>query len=364
MTLPSASNLSMTKAGQQVVAITNIDTVNMRATGTNRQGSVGVDIDLRYHVGAVHVMPMLYEQWVVARQGMSWVLVSKLPHNTTDLLTDPIPGQVQIGSTGATQGPLHLNGSQIAVNAPLSVQTTTATTRPDPALYPPGTHIYDTDLGRPIWSNGTDWHDATGRTFYTADCALAVTANTPTITHWDAHATGALTITAVPPAMVQQGAQAEATLAISTDSSGDLRAGLHYIAHAEQIVTVAKSGAVDHEAIADAAQDITALALGTGSRGQGIDAQRTVQTQTGASGEKMFDVAGEITAAPTGGMTANVGADVLDGFISATGTAELAQDMGADADLTITAEPEARTPMDITADAEQGVWVEREGELE
>ena len=38
--------------------------------------------------------------------------------------------------------------------------------------------------------------------------------------------------------------------------------------------------------------------------------------------------------------------------------------MGADADLTITALPEARTPMDITADAEQGVWVEREGELE
>ena len=78
----------------------------------------------------------------------------------------------------------------------------------------------------------------------------------------------------------------------------------------------------------------------------------------------MFDVAGEITAAPTGGMTANVGADVLDGFISATGTAELAQDMGADADLTITAAPEARAPMDITADAEQGILVEREGELE
>lgn len=364
MTLPSAANLSTSKAGQQVVAITSIDTVNMKATGYNRQGSEGVSIDLRYHVGAVHVMPMLYEQWIVAPQGMSWVLVSKLPHNTTDLLTEPVPGQVQIGSTGSEQGPLHLNGSQIAVNAPLSVQTTTALTRPDPALYPAGTHIYDTDLGRPIWSNGTDWHDATGRTFYTADCALSVTASTPTVTHWGAYAGGELTITVTPPTVAQQGSHAEATLAVSTDSSGDLRAGLHYIAHAEQIVTVAKSGAVAHEAIADVAQDITALALGTGSRGQGIDAQRTIQTQTAASGEKMFDVAGEITAAPTGGMTANVGADVLDGFISATGTAELAQDMGADADLTITAAPEARAPMDITADAEQGILVEREGELE
>ena len=364
MTLPSASNLSTSKAGQQVVAITSIDTVNMKATGYNRQGSNAVDIDLRYHVGAVHVMPMLYEQWIVARQGMSWVLVSKLPHNTTDLLTDPVPGQVQIGSTGATQGPLHLNGSQININAPLSVQTTTATSRPDPALYPPGTHIYDTDLGRPIWSNGSEWHDATGRTFYTADCALAVTATTPTVTHWNTQAASLLAIRALSSPEVSQGGHADATLEVTSGSAGDLLAGLHYIAHAEQVVVAAGTTGAEHEAVGESEQVITALALGTGSRGQGIDSERRVQLAFGASGEKMFDVAQDITAAPTGGMAAQRSMDVLDGFISATGTAELTQDMSADAELAVTAEPDARTPKDISADAVQGILVEREGEME
>ena len=91
MTLPSAANLSTSfKAGQQVVAITSIDTVNMKATGCNRRGR-RVSIDLRYHVGAVHVMPMLYEQWIVAKQGMSWVLVSGL--RTTPPTCSPSPSR-------------------------------------------------------------------------------------------------------------------------------------------------------------------------------------------------------------------------------------------------------------------------------
>ena len=359
MTLPSASNLSTSKAGQQVVAITSIDTVNMRATGSNRQGSVGIDIDLRYHVGAVHVMPLLYEQWVVARQGMSWVLVSKLPHNTTDLLTDPVPGQVQIGSTGSEQGPLHLNGSQIAVNAPLSVQTTTATTRPDPALYPPGTHIYDTDLGRPIWSNGSDWHDATGRTFYTADCSLTVTATDPSRLTWGAHADAPLSITAETQAVVRAGAHAQAGLTITAETDGDLRAGQHLIGHVDQTIVASRSTEAQHEALADADLEVTVLSLFTPSRGQGMDAERRVEFQFNAAGDKTFDTAQTVTAAPTGGMTQEMGADAHDSFVYAATTAEMAHSFTVDADLEVTAKPGADVPKAITAESWQMIQASR-----
>lgn len=36
--------------------------------------------------------------------------------------------------------------------------------RPDPATFPAGTMIYDTDLTVPLWSDGTVWRDATGTT--------------------------------------------------------------------------------------------------------------------------------------------------------------------------------------------------------
>jgi len=362
MTMPSASNLATSKGSQQVVAITAIDTVNMKATGTNRQGSVGVDIDLRYHVGAVHVMPMLYEQWIVAPQGMGWVLVSKLPHNTTDLLTDPVPGQVQIGSTGSEQGPLHLNGSQIAVNAPLSVQTTTAVTRPDPALYPPGTHIYDTDLNMPIWSNGSDWHDATGRTFYTADCTLELTADILTTGRWNAMAAADLEITAATDSLVQQDAQVEAELAVTAESDSSLRAGAHLFANADQIIVASRGTEIHHEAIADADQTINVVSLFIGSRGQGIDAERRVEAHFGAAGDKTFGSGQDITASTTAEMQQSINAESVINLIGASTTAELAHDMSADAELAVTAESGAGMPTDLTADSWQMIQASRTAE--
>ncbi len=364
MTLPSASNLSTAKEGEQVVAITNIDTVNMRATGTNRQGSVGVDIDLRYHVGAIHVMPMLYEQWIVARQGMAWVLVSKLPHNTTDLLTEPVAGQVQIGSTGTTQGPLHLNGSSISVNAPLSVQTTTATTRPDPASFPAGTHIYDTDLGRPIWTNGSDWHDATGRTFYVADCRLELTASIPSSGYWDAYAASGLAITAKSEAAVSQGAHVEAGLEVTAAGSVDLRAGLHYIAHSEQIVIATSGGAAERGMSIDADQAATATLSGGTIHDQTADAAIRLRIQVNAEGEDFFSVTPlDITAAPTGGMTQEMSAEVLDADVSVATTADFTQTLTADAELVIDATPLADHPRALTADAKQWIGVLLIGEM-
>ena len=167
MTLPnnlSNSPSTLFKTNTQIVAITTVDLAKMKAIGSTRQQSA-LNIDLRYHVGAIHVTPAVGEQWTIQRFGTCWALVSKLPKNTTDLLTVPAEGQVQIGSTGVTQGPLHLNGSQINVNGPLVTQVIDSSTRPDPTSVPVGTQIYDAGLKMPIWSNGTNWHDASGHEY-------------------------------------------------------------------------------------------------------------------------------------------------------------------------------------------------------
>ena len=366
MTLPTMANMSNAapQPGQQVVAILAVDTVNMVAQGQSRQGSVSISIDLRYHVNAIHVMPAVGEQWTIKRFSTAWVLVSKLPQNTAELLTTPVEGQVQIGSTGSTQGPLHLNGSQVTVNAPLAVQTTTATTRPDPALYPPGTHIYDTDLGRPIWSNGTDWHDATGKTFYTADCSLELIASAPATLHWGAHANADLTITASGEGLVQQGAHAEASLAVTAESDSDMQAGRHFFGTANQVIVASSLTEAHHEALADAEQTITVQSLFTASRGQGMDATRNVEFQFGAAGEKTFDAEQTVTAAPTGGMTQEMGADVLDGFVYAGTTAEMAHSFTVDADLEVTADSGADVPKDITAESWQMIQASRTAGME
>ena len=158
MTSPS---IKPTNYGSQVASIVSVNLIDMKAVGYTRYQS-NVDIDLRYHVGGVHVTPAVGEQWRIERFGMNWVLQNKLPKNTTDLLTDRAQGQVQIGSTGLTQGPLHLNGSQVSVNAPLAVLAVSTAERPAPSSLPAGSHIYDTTLSKPIWTNGTSWTDATG----------------------------------------------------------------------------------------------------------------------------------------------------------------------------------------------------------
>lgn len=157
MTSPTGySRLPSTAGQQQIVSIQAIDTVNMTASGYTRQNSY-LSIDLRYHVGAVHVVPAVFEQWIVRRFGMNWILVSKLPFNTTDLLTDAVPGQVQIGSTGPAQGPLQLNGSVVAANAPLQLDGSATSERPTASTAGAGALIFDTDLHAPIYSDGSVW---------------------------------------------------------------------------------------------------------------------------------------------------------------------------------------------------------------
>lgn len=151
-------NQMSTAADSQVVAITalNLDPMLPTAQGFTRHQTY-VQIDLRYHVGSVHVTPALNEQWFVQRLGKCWVLDRKLPFNTTALLTiadNPVPGQTQVGSTGDGQGPLHLNGSHIAANGPL-VLSSGSSPLPDPTTVPPGSMMYDGTV--PVYSDGVAW---------------------------------------------------------------------------------------------------------------------------------------------------------------------------------------------------------------
>src|ERR1700752_1251617 len=94
-------NMMSTATQTQVVAITAVNFTGdyPRAQGYTRQQTY-VDIDLRYHVGAIHVVPRVGEQWYLQRMGKSWALDRKLPPTTMVLNTiadNPVPGQVQIG---------------------------------------------------------------------------------------------------------------------------------------------------------------------------------------------------------------------------------------------------------------------------
>lgn len=117
MTSPSV--LANTPMSQQLAAITSVDPIGLTAVGFTRQQD-RVSIDLRYPVGAVHVVPCVGEQWVLRKVGMNWALDRKLPKNTNiqlNIADNPVQGMVQIGSSGVGSGPLILDGSIINVNA-------------------------------------------------------------------------------------------------------------------------------------------------------------------------------------------------------------------------------------------------------
>lgn len=120
-----------------------------------------VNVNCAYAVGDSIITPAAGEQWYVERFDMEWRLSGRIPFNDATLNIEPVPGQVSVGSAN---GPLELNGQQININAPLNTQSVATTARPDPTVLPAGTQIYDSTLGKPIWTNGTVWHDATGST--------------------------------------------------------------------------------------------------------------------------------------------------------------------------------------------------------
>lgn len=165
MTAPAGFSSRPTSRGQvQYVSIQSVDLVNMTAAGHTRQETT-VQIDLRYHVGQAHVVPAVGDQWIVRYLGTKWVLDTQLAFNNgaiTTVVANPQTGMVQVGSSSPDAGPLYLSGTLINAGAPLVIQATQTPDRPAATSVPTGTHIFDSNLNKPIWSTGAVWVDASG----------------------------------------------------------------------------------------------------------------------------------------------------------------------------------------------------------
>lgn len=96
----------------QPVSIASVDVVGRMASGQSRQGT-SIIIDINYHVGAVHVVPSVGEQWYIIKHRGVWRLHSRIPFRAEELLKTPTQGQVQIGSSG----PMEVNGSVVNINS-------------------------------------------------------------------------------------------------------------------------------------------------------------------------------------------------------------------------------------------------------
>lgn len=158
MTNPSFSSLDTVT--QQPVSIKSVDPANYVANAVTRQGGM-LQIDLHYHVGAVHVIPAEGDQWMVRRFGMTWALVSQLPHNTTELLTvadEPTEGLTQVGSSNPNgAGNLHLNGKVVVSNGPLQLKNAPTGGMPDVGDRT-GVVAYDDTLKVPVYYDGDSWN--------------------------------------------------------------------------------------------------------------------------------------------------------------------------------------------------------------
>lgn len=146
---------------QQIVQIISVDPTTNTAVGRTRHGQP-LTISTQYHVGAVHYTPGVGEQWYIKQVGtVTWALDRKLPMNTNDLLNvadNPVPGQVQIGSSGIVSGPLNLMGSLVNAMAPLGLVSAPATSLPDPVAAGAGALIWNTTTSQVMFSDGTSWY--------------------------------------------------------------------------------------------------------------------------------------------------------------------------------------------------------------
>lgn len=143
----------------QPVAITSVNTAAIppQATGMTANRTY-VQINIAHWVGAVQVTPAVGEQWICIRDRGIWKLDSQIPFNVPSAIEIAKEGQTRIGSSGPTE----LDGSQINANAPLRAQNSATSKRPAANSVSTGSHIYDTTLNKPIWSDGTNWRDAAG----------------------------------------------------------------------------------------------------------------------------------------------------------------------------------------------------------
>ena len=153
------TNTPPTSQVTRQVAIASVDAVGQGAHGYSNVGTL-LYIDTSYYVGAVSVTPTVGDQWVVKLINGQWRLDHRIPFNDPNQAAIiPTQGQHIVGSG---QGPIELQGTQVNVAGPLSIASYSSNTLPDATMVPPGTHVYDTTLGKPVWSNGVNWTDSSG----------------------------------------------------------------------------------------------------------------------------------------------------------------------------------------------------------
>lgn len=145
-------------------AIQDVDVANQHASAFSKKSGI-ITIDCSHYTGAVQVTPVVGEQWYVEQVEGTYRLHSRIPFNDpNDVAIAPAAGQHVVGSGN---GPVELNAgpnSTINAHSPLAIQAVVTGSRPAASSVPAGTSIYDSTLGKPIWSNGSTWHDASGAT--------------------------------------------------------------------------------------------------------------------------------------------------------------------------------------------------------
>lgn len=165
MTAPrlTPSAIATPPTSLQAVAITAVDPVSGTAQGLTPQRSPAV-INIKYPVGAVHVVPCVGQQWLVRRIGLSWALDRQLPGGTEMLLNvqaNPTQGMTQLGSSGVGSGPTLINGTTVSVLAPLQLQAYETTALPSAAQAGLGALAYDLTLSQVVFSDGSQWNPIT-----------------------------------------------------------------------------------------------------------------------------------------------------------------------------------------------------------
>lgn len=157
MTTPGYSRADASSAGaREPAAIIGIDPQTRTATAVLRSRYT-VRVNCSYAVGDSIITPALGEQWYIERFDMEWRLAGRIPFNDATLNIEAKPGQV---SVGATTGPLELNGSKVNLRSSITLHAVSTADRPSAVTAGAGATIYDTDLHKPLHSDGAIWRDA------------------------------------------------------------------------------------------------------------------------------------------------------------------------------------------------------------
>lgn len=99
------------------------------------------------------------EVWVIERLGSDWFLFKKMETgNEQTPLSALKPGDRRIESSGI----LYLNANDVRINGKRPSVITATSSRPAASAIGQGAQIFDTVLKKPLWSDGTNWRDATG----------------------------------------------------------------------------------------------------------------------------------------------------------------------------------------------------------